>query len=131
MLLYKSLTENIIGAFYDVHAQLGPGLLEKPYRNALMLALMKRGLAVTKEQQFDVCFDGMSIGKYFADIVVEDKVVLEIKAVRELDGDMMAQVINYLNISGLPVGILVNFRNATVTFRRFENRSPNYLSSLE
>ena len=74
------------------------------------------------EKEFDVLYDGISVGKYYADLVVDNKVIIEVKAVTELSREMMSQVINYLSISALPVGLLINFRKTSVSLRRFDNR---------
>ena len=122
--MYKGLSDRIIESVYVVHKALGPGLMENPYRNALFNRLFKTGLSVEKEVSYQVRFEGDVVGQYFADIVVEKKIIVEVKAVRELSELMEAQLINYLRISGLQVGYLVNFRGSSVVWKRLVSFSP-------
>lgn len=108
-LLYGDITEIIIGAFYYVYNKLGYGFLEKVYRNALALVLTSRGLHVATEVPVDVYFEGQVVGSYRADLIVEDRVICEIKATDlRLRADEM-QLMNYLRASELRVGLLLRF----------------------
>jgi len=106
---YKELTEKIIKIFYYVYNQLGYGFLEKVYVNALLIELKKTGISAAVEYPIKVFYDNVVIGEYFADILVEDKVILEIKAAKELAEEHSAQLLNYLKATQFEVGLLLNF----------------------
>lgn len=104
------LTERIIGAALAVHTQLGPGLLESVYQRALCMELSNRGLAHRAEAPVRVRYDGVDLGLgHRADVIVEDAVILEIKAVERLELVHHRQLLSYLKASGLSVGLLLNF----------------------
>ena len=122
--LYKhsELTEKIIGAFYAVYAALGYGFLEKVYIKALMIELKKRGLNAQDELPIHVYYDGQLIGEYFADLVVNELVILEIKAAKTFATEHEAQLLNYLKATPYEVGLLLNFGPKPETKRRsFDN----------
>lgn len=106
---HSDITERIIGAFYDVHNVLGYGFLESVYRNALVIRLKKAGLKAEVEVPIKVHFDGQIIGDFRADILVENKVILELKAAREIDPAHIAQTLNYLRATQLEVALILNF----------------------
>jgi len=108
-MLYQETTGKIINAFYTVYNELGRGFLEKIYEKALMIELEKLGLDVKNQEEIQVFYKKISIGLYRADIIVEDKVIIEIKAVSKLNKGHEAQLINYLKGTGKKVGLLVNF----------------------
>lgn len=113
-----AVTEKIIGCAFNVSRGLGHGFLEIVYRNALALELAACGLAVAKEKSFPVLYRGQRVGTYVADIVVNDTVVVELKAVDVLSAAHAAQVLNYLKASRLPVGLLLNFGKPRVEIKR-------------
>ena len=122
--LYKhsELTEQIIGAFYAVYSALGYGFLEKVYIKAVMIELKKRGLNVQDEFPIHVYYDGQLIGEYFADLVVNELVILEIKAAKAFATEHEAQLLNYLKATPYEVGLLLNFGPKPETKRRsFDN----------
>lgn len=122
--LYKhsELTEQIIGAFYTVYSTLGYGFLENVYVKALMIELKKRSLNVRDELPIHVYYDGQLIGEYFADLVVNELVILEIKAAKTLAAEHEAQLLNYLKATPYEVGLLLNFGPKPETKRRsFDN----------
>jgi len=122
--LYKhsDLTEQIIGAFYAVYSSLGYGFLENVYVKALMIELKKRGMNPRDELPIHVYYDGQLIGEYFADLVVNDLVILEIKAAKSLAVEHEAQLLNYLKATPYEVGLLLNFGPKPETKRRsFDN----------
>ena len=121
---YEFLTEQIIGAAYNVHKKLGYGFLEKVYENALAIELKKANLDVEQQKPVDVFYDGIKIGNYFADMVVNDLVVLELKAVDSLSEAHEAQLLHYLKSSEYEVGLLINF-GTKVTIKRkvFDNEN--------
>lgn len=115
----NQLTERIIACAYRVSNKVGCGFLEKVYENAMMVALRLAGLRAQQQVRFVVLFEGVEVGEYIADIVVEDKVLLELKAVKALDDVHTAQCINLLRASGLPACLLINFYKPKVDVRRF------------
>jgi len=116
--LHEDLTQDIIGAAFDVHNALGCGLLEKVYENALAYELALRKRAVTPQKEFKVSYKGKEVGVYYADLIVEDKVVVEVKSVSVLEDVHRAQVLNYLRVSGIRVGLLLNFARPKLKFER-------------
>ncbi|MGB3459580.1 MAG: GxxExxY protein [Halobacteriota archaeon] len=106
---YKELTEEIISIFYRVYNKLGYGFLEKVYENAMMMELKKAGFPAVSQYAIKVLYEGEVIGEYYADILVEDKVIVEIKAARSLVKENEAQLLNYLKATDIEVGLLVNF----------------------
>ena len=105
----KELTAKIIECAYKVHNVLGFGFLEVVYQNALLIELIKAGLQAEKEKKIQVYYDTQLVGDYMADIIVEGKVILELKSVKELHPAHSAQLINYLKATGIEGGLLINF----------------------
>ncbi len=112
------VTEKIIGCAFTVGNRLGCGFLEKVYENALVIELSKAGLRVTQQQPMEVRYDEVVVGTYVADVVVEDSVLLEIKAVKCFDEIHTAQCLNYLKATGLPICLLINFGRPRVDIKR-------------
>jgi GxxExxY protein len=108
-LLHKEITDKILRAFYNVYNELGFGFLEKVYENAMIHELMKNGLFVEKQKQIKVFYDGKEVGEYFADLIVENSVIIELKAAEALCEEHECQLINYLKATEKEVGILLNF----------------------
>nr|QNO51044.1 hypothetical protein EDLMLJLI_00037 [Methanosarcinales archaeon ANME-1 ERB6] len=106
---YTELTEEIIRIFYRVYNKLGYGFLEKVYENAMMIELKKAGFPAVSQYAIKVLYEGEVIGEYYADILVENKVIVEIKAARSLVKENEAQLLNYLKATDIEVGLLVNF----------------------
>ena len=106
---YKELTDRIIKIFYKAYNKLGYGFLEKVYENAMMIELEREGIAAVAQSPINVLYDGKIIGEYFADILVENKVIVEIKAGRQLVEENEAQLLNYLKATAMEVGLLLNF----------------------
>lgn len=121
--LYCEVSEVIIGSCFEVMKELGAGFLENVYKNALLIAIQQKGLNVVAEQSFEVVFRGKNIGKYIADLIVENSIVVELKCCKSLLSDHQAQVINYLKVSGLPVGLLINFGNQKLEYKRLHHPS--------
>ena len=128
---HSELTQRIIHEFYGVYNALGYGFLEKVYENSLALRLRKCGLSVRQQQPISVYFDGSVVGEYFADIVVDDLVLLELKATADLTPEHEAQLLNYLRATQYEVGLLLNFGpKPRVNRKMFENRlKPNLRGS--
>jgi len=108
-MLYKNLTGQIIESFYKVYNQLGYGFLEKVYENALHKKLRKQGLECTSQIPIKVYYEGAVVGEYFADLIVNEKIVVELKASENLTKANEIQLINYLKATNLEVGLLFNF----------------------
>ena len=108
-LLHADITDNIIGVFFDVYNELGPGFLEAVYRNAMCIALKSSGLSVEPEAPMNVMFRGEVVGEYRADILVNSVVVLELKTARAIDRIHQAQLMNYLRATKIEIGLLLNF----------------------
>jgi GxxExxY protein len=125
-----NLTRTIIGAAFDVSHVLGHGFLEAVYRNALMVELTKRGMTVTKEVSFPVLYSGQRVGLYLADLVVANVVIVEIKAVGAFSPAHSAQVLNYLQASRLPIGLLLNFGRPRIEVKRLIRSDPARRSQL-
>ena len=119
---FDGITEKIIGCAFRVHNALGGGFLEKVYENALAHELRKVGLEVRQQAGIDVVYDGVVVGQYIADLIVEGVVAIELKAIKGLEEIHSAQCINYLTASGLPVCLLINFANK-VEVKRIVGRS--------
>lgn len=108
-LLHKELTDEIIGAFYDVYNELGYGFLEKVYQNALYYELLERGFKVVPKPKVNVFYKEKIVGTYEPDLLVEDKITLELKAIERLHSDHEKQLTNYLKGTEIEVGLLLNF----------------------
>ncbi len=115
---HTELTGRIIGVCYEVANELGHGFLESVYQKALAMALEQEGLRVAQQVPLKVSFRGEIVGEFLADIVVEDTVILELKAVSALASEHSAQLINYLKASGQDVGLLVNFGRPSIEVKR-------------
>jgi GxxExxY protein len=112
------LTSQIINAAYTVFNKLGSGFLEKVYENALAIELKKSGLCITQQQALRVFYDGQEVGVYYADIMVEHCIIVELKAVFSLLSEHEVQLVNYLTATGYDTGLLINFSNKTVQIKR-------------
>ncbi|MGB7600816.1 MAG: GxxExxY protein [Candidatus Sulfotelmatobacter sp.] len=108
-LKHSALSEKIIGVFYDVYNELGHGFLESTYAQAMLMALEESGLSAAREVPVPVWFRGRKVGQYFADLIVEDVVLLELKAARTLESANEAQLLHYLRATSVEVGLLLNF----------------------
>jgi len=106
---FTELTDKILNVFYKVYGELGYGFLEKIYENAMVIELSKSGLNCMPQSPIRVLYDGQLIGEYFADILVEGKVIVEIKAAKSLIEEHEAQLLNYLKATDIEVGLLLNF----------------------
>ena len=109
MIYCKELSKNIIGAAIEVHKVLGNGFLEKVYENALLKELTTRGIKAKSQVPINIEYKGSSVGEYYADIFVEDKIILELKVCKAIEDIHKAQLLNYLKGTGIKVGYLFNF----------------------
>ena len=123
MLEHGEITEKVIGCCFEVINELGPGFLESVYQKSLLIALREAGLRAEEQAPLRVSFRGQCVGDFYADIVVEGTVIVELKAVTKLAPEHKAQLINYLNATGSPVGLLVNFGSADLEWRRLTPRN--------
>ncbi len=115
---HQEITALILKDFFEVYRKLGYGLLEKVYRKPIMIELRKVGLRVAEEVSIPVYYDGQLISEYIADWVVEDKIILELKAVKVLPSEAEAQLLNYLKSTRYEVGLLLNFGPRPETKRK-------------
>ncbi len=120
----NDVTYKINGAVFEVNRVLGGGFLEKVYENALLIELKDRGLKAENQVPIKVHYKGNVVGEYVADILVEDNVVLELKAVDQLDKIHEAQLLNYLKATGIRIGLLINFKYPKAEIKRFVYDSP-------
>lgn len=118
-LKYSDITQSVIGCAFEVINELGAGFLESVYEKALLLALVQKGLSVQSQHPIRVMFRGHGVGDFYADLLVEGKVIVELKAVKAIAPEHQAQIINYLNATGIEVGLLINFGNPRLEYRRF------------
>ncbi len=107
--LHSEITDLILKAYYNVFNRLGFGFLEKVYENAMMIELKKFGLICERQRPIKVYYDDVQVGEYFADIVVNDCVIIELKAMENLCPEHEAQLVNYLKATKMEVGVLLNF----------------------
>jgi len=115
------VTEKIIGCAYAVANTLGSGFLEKVYENALAHELRKAGLSLRQQFSVDVYYDSVRVGDYVADLLVENEVLVELKAIKALDNVHLAQCMNYLKATGLQVCLLINFGTPRIEIKRILN----------
>lgn len=119
-MLYQELTGKILEACFEVSNELGAGFLESVYQNALLIALKQKGLNVQAQFPLAVTFRGEPVGQFYADILVDSKVIVELKAISALSGEHQAQVLNYLKGTGIEVGLLINFGRPKLEYKRLE-----------
>ena len=129
---HSELTGKILGAFFQVHKELGYGFKEKVYENALVILLNEMGLKVEPQVDLHVYFHGQMVGEYTADLIVNDVVLLELKAADKIVDDHAAQLLNYLKATNIEIGLVLNF-GPTAEFRRkvYDNERKGSLSWLK
>ena len=116
--LYRDLSYRIIGLAMEVHKKLGYGFLEKVYENSIMILLNREGITAIQQAPIDVYFEDQVVGSYFADILVEDKIILELKCSKYLTNEHKAQTLNYLKATGKHLAILLNFGKSSLEHER-------------
>ncbi len=116
---HEEITREVIGCAFEVINELGAGFLESVYEKALLLALRQKGLTALSQHPVKVMLRGECVGEFYADIFVEGKVIVELKTVKAIAPEHQAQVINYLNATGIEVGLLFNFGNPKLEYKRF------------
>jgi GxxExxY protein len=120
-LIHHTLSHKVLGIAFKVHNQIGPGLHESAYEEAFCIECTNTGIRFERQRVYPVYYSGQYIGTYIADIVVDNTIIIELKSVRQLNPVMFAQIINYLKLSGLQVGYILNFHNTKVEWKRFVN----------
>ena len=118
MLEHEELTEAVIGCAYKVYNKMGFGFLESVYEKCLLIELSQAGLQVERQQAIPVTYEGQTVGEFYADIVVNNKVIVELKSVERLDKAHEIQLVNYLVATGISVGLLINFGARKVEVKR-------------
>lgn len=126
---HSEITEKIIKAFYKVYNTLGYGFLEKVYENALLIELIEMGLFVEKQGQIKVYYEDKEVGEYFADLIVDDCVIIELKAAETLCEEHEFQLINYLKATEIEVGLLLNFGKKPELKRKVFSNFKNLIKS--
>jgi GxxExxY protein len=119
---HEELTQKILGCAFAVSNELGIGFLESVYENSLRIALAQAGLRTQQQVSLPVYFRGESVGQFFIDLVVEDIILIELKAAKAIVPEHEMQLLNYLRASGKPVGLLINFGTPKLEYRRYANR---------
>ncbi len=122
-LKHEQITKSVIRCAFEVINELGAGFLESVYEKALLLALRQKGLSAVAQHPVKVIFRGQCVGDFYADLFVEEKVIVELKAVKAISPEHQAQIINYLNATGIEVGLLINFGNPKLEFKRFTRKA--------
>ena len=128
-MLYKEITEDVIGAAMAVLNELKPGLDEKLYENALVIELQARGRLVEQQRDYPVYYRGHFIGKLVPDLIVDGKVIADPKVATAFNDAHIAQMIGYLNITGLEVALLLNFKNPKLEWKRVVNEKNRKITS--
>lgn len=121
-LLYPELSYKILGILFKVHTELGGEFEEKYYQRAVEKMFIKNKISYKRELKSDVIFDGEKIGKYFLDFLVEDRIIVELKAIPKVLPIHFRQVRTYLKVNGLELGIIANFRGGKLTYNRILNK---------
>lgn len=126
-LLHKEISKPILKVFYDVYNQLGYGFLEKVYQNAMYFELKSQGYKVEAQKQIKVYFRNQLVGEFYADLLIEDAIIVELKACEHLVNSHIAQLMNYLKATQIEIGLVLNF-GETPEFKRLvytNNRKSN------
>ena len=118
------LTGQVIGCAYKVHNTLGPGFLEKVYENALKLELKNHGIYVLQQSKLPVFYEGQQVGLYFPDLWIEERLIIEIKAIVTLAPEHERKLIHYLTATGIDHGLLINFGDTVQIKRKFREYKP-------
>jgi len=128
-MIHEEITRDIIGAAMEVLNELKPGLDEKLYERALILELQRRGHSIDQQREFPVRYRGQVIGKMIPDMIVDGKVIADPKVVTAFNDSHLAQMLGYLNISGLNLAILLNFKNSRLEWKRVANETRKQLTT--
>ncbi len=120
-LLLKTETEAIIGSAFEVLNVLGHGLLEKPYENALVVEFGLRGIPCAQQSRYDVLYKAVKVGEYIPDLIAFASVVVDAKVIERITNHELGQMLNYLKITGHPIGLILNFHRARLEWKRVVN----------
>lgn len=121
-ILYRNLSYKIVGFAFEVHRTLGPGFLENVYENALAIELDNAGVKFERQKCLDVYYKNIQVGHYIADLVIENKIILELKAIRGTISDVhKAQAMNYLSVTGYDLALILNFGTQSLERQRVAN----------
>ncbi len=115
---HEEITKTVINCAFDVINELGSGFLESVYEKSMIILLKEKGLSVFNQYPIKVFFRNNPVGEFFCDLLVEEKVIVELKAIRALTPEHSAQVINYLTATGIEVGLILNFGNPKLEYKR-------------
>ena len=118
-IIFKELSYKIIGCAITVHKIVGSGFLENVYEQSLCIELKLRNIPFTRQKMYSIFYKNYNVGTYITDIVVDNKVIVELKSVPYINRNMEAQLLNYLHVSNIRVGYVINFRNTRIEFKRF------------
>ena len=116
--LYKKESQQIVGAAMEVLNAIGHGFHEKPYENALVVEFRLRGIACQQQVQFDILYKDEKVGDYVPDLIVYDKVVIDTKVIEKITDREIGQMMNYLKVTGLRLGYIINFKHAKLEWKR-------------
>ncbi len=117
-LLFKEEVYQVVGCAFEVLNTLGHGLLEKPYENALVVEFQQQGIPYAQQPRFPVIYKSVNVGEYIPDLIVFDKIIVDTKAIEKIGNNEKAQITNYLKITGLRVGLLLNFKHDKLEWER-------------
>lgn len=117
-LISGEVTQTVIGCAMEVLNSLGHGLLEKPYENALVVEFGLRGVPVAQQPLYNVVYKGVTVGEYVPDLIVADEVVVDTKVIERITDHELGQMLNYLKITGLSVGLILNFKRSKLEWKR-------------
>ncbi len=117
-ILEKDLGYRLVGCALEVLGELGHGLHEKPYENALVIALRDAGIAFRQQENHPILFRGETVGLFVPDLIVDDRVIVDIKVIDKITSHEQGQMLNYLRITGLRVGLIINFKHAKLQWER-------------
>ncbi len=118
-MLYQELSYKVLGAAFTVHSSVGPGLLEKIYHKAMEVEFDYLGIEFQTHTKHDVFHREVFLGEFESDLIICDKIIIDVKAAKAFNETMMSQIINYMHITKMPVGYLINFKNKSVEYKRF------------
>ncbi|MCK5563850.1 MAG: GxxExxY protein [Planctomycetes bacterium] len=117
-LILKEEVFEVVGCAMEVLNELGQGLLEKPYENALVVEFGLKNVSVEQQSRYEVMYKGVQVGEYVPDLITHGKLVVDTKVIREITNHEMGQMMNYLKITGLKVGVILNFKRAKLEWKR-------------
>lgn len=120
-LLHFELTSSILNSCFEVMNELGTGFVECVYKNALLISLRDKNFSIERERSFEVYFKGEKVGTYKPDLIVQQSMIVELKCCKCLLAEHQAQTINYLKITGMPIGLLINFGNKKLEYKRLRH----------